>query len=187
MGKHTRYRREFKRKVVLMMKTAPNIPKLARELGLYKNYLYEWRREFAGQEEEASGSEKRVRRPGHRRTAAGSDQPDTFARTGPPLRSRSAVCAREYMALLKQHQMIPSVSRPANPYDNAFCESFMKTLKREEIYCHQYRNLTELTHHVPRNSWTSTTTISGCIAPWVIARRRSSSVTARQPPRRPPE
>jgi hypothetical protein len=26
------------------------------------------------------------------------------------------------------------VSRPANPYDNASCESFMKTLKREEIY-----------------------------------------------------
>jgi transposase InsO family protein len=57
-------------------------------------------------------------------------------------------CAREYMALLKQHQMIPSMSRPANPYDNAFCESFMKTLKREEIYCNQYRDLTELTDHV---------------------------------------
>ena len=26
------------------------------------------------------------------------------------------------------------MSRPANPYDNASCESFMKTLEREEIY-----------------------------------------------------
>jgi len=40
----------------------------------------------------------------------------------------------EYVALLNQHQMVPSMSRPANPYDNASCESFIKTLKREEIY-----------------------------------------------------
>jgi transposase-like protein len=54
MGKHTRYAREFKRKVVLMMKTAPSIPKLARELGLYKNQLYKWRRELDGLQEEMS-------------------------------------------------------------------------------------------------------------------------------------
>jgi hypothetical protein len=40
--------------------------------------------------------------------------------------------------------MIPSMSRPANPYDNASCESFMKTLKREEIYASQYRDLDHL-------------------------------------------
>jgi hypothetical protein len=32
------------------------------------------------------------------------------------------------------------MSRPANPYDNASCESFMKTLKYEEIYAHDYRD-----------------------------------------------
>ena len=37
--------------------------------------------------------------------------------------------------------MIPSMSRPANPYDNASCESFLKTLKREEIYANTYRDL----------------------------------------------
>jgi len=37
----------------------------------------------------------------------------------------------EYVQVLREHQMIPSMSRPANPYDNASCESFMKTLKRE--------------------------------------------------------
>jgi putative transposase len=47
----------------------------------------------------------------------------------------------EYVALLRQQQLIPSMSRPANPYDNASCESFMKTLKREEIQAHEYRNL----------------------------------------------
>ena len=40
--------------------------------------------------------------------------------------------------------MIPSMSRPANPYDNASCESFMKTLKREEIYAREYRDLDHL-------------------------------------------
>ena len=40
--------------------------------------------------------------------------------------------------------MIPSMSRPANPYDNASCESFMKTLKREEVYANQYTDLDHL-------------------------------------------
>ncbi len=40
--------------------------------------------------------------------------------------------------------MIPSMSRPANPYDNASCESFMKTLKREEIYANKYEDLEQL-------------------------------------------
>jgi len=46
--------------------------------------------------------------------------------------------------MLRKHQIIPSMSRPANPYDNASCESFMKTLKREEIYANTYRDLTDL-------------------------------------------
>ena len=50
----------------------------------------------------------------------------------------------EYIALLERHHMIPSMSRPANPYDNASCESFIKTLKREEIYAHKYENLEQL-------------------------------------------
>jgi putative transposase len=50
----------------------------------------------------------------------------------------------EYGKVLQQHQMIPSMSRPANPYDNASCESFLKTLKREEIYANQYRDLEHL-------------------------------------------
>src|SRR6266446_3983985 len=50
----------------------------------------------------------------------------------------------EYVALLEKHGMIPSMSRPANPYDNASCESFIKTLKREEIYANSYENLEHL-------------------------------------------
>jgi putative transposase len=43
--------------------------------------------------------------------------------------------------VLRQHQILPSMSRPANSYDNASCESFIKTLKREEIYANRYENL----------------------------------------------
>lgn len=49
-----------------------------------------------------------------------------------------------YVTLLRAHHMIPSMSRPANPYDNASCESFMKTLKREEVYANIYRDLDHL-------------------------------------------
>ena len=48
------------------------------------------------------------------------------------------------MRILGQRQMIPSMSRPANPYDNASCESFMKTLKREEIHANDYHDLDHL-------------------------------------------
>jgi len=50
----------------------------------------------------------------------------------------------DYVKILRKQQMIPSMSRPANPYDNASCESFMKTLKREEIYANDYRDLDHL-------------------------------------------
>jgi len=40
--------------------------------------------------------------------------------------------------------MIPSMSRLANPYDNASCESFIKTLRWEEIYANEYQNLDAL-------------------------------------------
>jgi len=47
----------------------------------------------------------------------------------------------EYVRVLRDHEMIPSMSRPGNPYDNATCESFLKTLKREEIYAGDYEDL----------------------------------------------
>ena len=53
-----------------------------------------------------------------------------------------------YVGILNQCQMIPSMSRPANPYDNAFCESFIKTLKREEIHAGCYRDLDDLRNHI---------------------------------------
>lgn len=48
------------------------------------------------------------------------------------------------MAILEQYGIVPRMSRPANPYDNASCESFIKRLKREEIYANEYDNLEHL-------------------------------------------
>jgi transposase InsO family protein len=47
----------------------------------------------------------------------------------------------EYTDLLKNSGIDISMSRKANPWDNAACESFMKTLKHEEVYRTEYRNV----------------------------------------------
>jgi transposase InsO family protein len=48
--------------------------------------------------------------------------------------------SQHYTEILKQHQARVSMSRKGNPYDNAACESFMKTLKHEEVYRNEYRD-----------------------------------------------
>ncbi len=49
----------------------------------------------------------------------------------------------DYTQLLTDHGIRISMSRKGNPWDNAACESFMKTLKYEEVYRTEYRDLAE--------------------------------------------
>jgi putative transposase len=49
----------------------------------------------------------------------------------------------EYAAMLETHDIQPSMSRVGNPYDNAKAESFMKTLKHEEVDGRSYRDLNQ--------------------------------------------
>jgi len=51
--------------------------------------------------------------------------------------------SHDYTDLLRQHHATISMSRKGNPYDNAACESFMKTLKYEEVYRNDYRDFHE--------------------------------------------
>jgi transposase InsO family protein len=44
----------------------------------------------------------------------------------------------DYIELLTAHAILISMSRRGNPYDNAQAESFMKTLKYEEVYRTEY-------------------------------------------------
>jgi putative transposase len=55
--------------------------------------------------------------------------------------------SEDYTELLRKQGATCSMSRAGNPYDNARCESFLKTLKQEEIYCHQYRDIEDLRIH----------------------------------------
>ena len=62
----------------------------------------------------------------------------------------SQYASNEYTNLLKAHQIVISMSRKANPWDNAECESFMKTLKYEEVLRNEYRDLAEARASIPR-------------------------------------
>ena len=58
--------------------------------------------------------------------------------------------SNDYIGLLQQHGAEPSMSRKGNPWDNAGCESFIKTLKYEEILRQEYRDLAEALVSIPR-------------------------------------
>ena len=55
----------------------------------------------------------------------------------------SQYASNDYTDLLKSHGIDIGMSRKANPWDNAACESFMKTLKYEEVLRNEYRDLAE--------------------------------------------
>jgi transposase InsO family protein len=58
--------------------------------------------------------------------------------------------SNDYTGLLQQHGVRISMSRKGNPYDNATCESFMKTLKYDEVYRQEYRDLAEARSSIKR-------------------------------------
>lgn len=51
--------------------------------------------------------------------------------------------SQDYTDLLKSRGVTISMSRKGNPFDNAACESFMKTLKYEEVYRQEYEDVAE--------------------------------------------
>ena len=55
----------------------------------------------------------------------------------------SQYASGDYTDLLKENGIAISMSRKGNPWDNAACESFMKTLKYEEVHRNEYRDLAE--------------------------------------------
>lgn len=57
--------------------------------------------------------------------------------------------AHDYIDELRSHGFQISMSRKGNPYDNAFAESFMKTIKTEEVYLWEYRTLEDVLKRLP--------------------------------------
>src|SRR5262249_38019242 len=68
---------------------------------------------------------------------AGEPGPGHPSDRGPPYASG------DYTGLLPQNGVQISMSRKGHPWDNAACESFMKTLKYEEVHRNEYRDLAE--------------------------------------------
>lgn len=62
----------------------------------------------------------------------------------------SQYASNDYTDLLKAHGIEISMSRKANPWDNAACESFMKSLKYEEVLRNEYRDLDEACRSIVR-------------------------------------
>src|SRR4030095_4281289 len=56
----------------------------------------------------------------------------------------------DYTQLLLDYQIRISMSRKGNPYDNAQCERFMKTLKYEEVYLNEYESQSEARSSISR-------------------------------------
>jgi len=54
----------------------------------------------------------------------------------------------EYLRTLRNHGVIPSVSRLGRPYDNGNCERFFRTLKQEEINTKEYKDIEDLRLHI---------------------------------------
>jgi transposase InsO family protein len=61
----------------------------------------------------------------------------------------SQYASNDYTDLLKANGIQISMSRKGNPWDNAACESFMKTLKYEEVLRNEYRDLAEAFASIP--------------------------------------
>lgn len=58
--------------------------------------------------------------------------------------------SKEYVDCLKRHGILVSMSRKGNPYDNAFAESFIKTLKCEEVYLNEYWTFNDALTNIDR-------------------------------------
>jgi putative transposase len=78
--------------------------------------------------------------------------------------------SKDYTDLLKEHRIAIRMSRKGNPYDNATCESFMTTLKYEEVYRQEYRDLAEVLASI------------GCFIERVYSERRLHSALGYRPP-----
>jgi transposase InsO family protein len=62
----------------------------------------------------------------------------------------SQYASGDYTSLLQAHGCDISMSRKASPWENAGCESWMKTLKHEEVYRQEYRDLAEARASIER-------------------------------------
>ena len=57
--------------------------------------------------------------------------------------------SKEYTDFLREYGILISMSKKGNPYDNAYIESFFKTLKTEELYLNEYETMWDVVGNLP--------------------------------------
>jgi transposase InsO family protein len=57
--------------------------------------------------------------------------------------------SKNYIKELESYQFYISMSRKGNPFDNAYVQSFMKTLKSEEVHLWEYRTMEDVQKRIP--------------------------------------
>jgi transposase InsO family protein len=55
----------------------------------------------------------------------------------------------QYVKELQEWEIAISMSAKGNPYENAYAESFFKTLKNEEVYLWEYESFTDVVERIP--------------------------------------
>ena len=65
-----------------------------------------------------------------------------------PIEFTQYLC-KMYVELLKKHGFLISNSSKGNPYDNAWTERFMRTLKQEEVYLANYETYLDVIENLP--------------------------------------
>jgi putative transposase len=73
-----------------------------------------------------------------------------------------------YLRKLHTHGVVPHVSRPGIPPDNANCESFFRALKQEEVDANEYRDLGGRTCLVSRSTVLHEE-LGGASRHWILA------------------
>ena len=58
-------------------------------------------------------------------------------------------CCDAYVEYLEQHGFKISMSKVGTPEDNAYIESFFKTMKREEVYVKRYETMRDVIENLP--------------------------------------
>jgi putative transposase len=89
----------------------------------------------------------------------------------------SQYASNDYKDLLKASGIRISMSRKANPWDNAQCESFMKTLKYEEVLRNEYRDLARGTRLDPRVPGEGLQPETPALGAWLFAAGRVRGTT----------
>jgi transposase-like protein len=151
------FTKEFKLAAVQRLEQGVSTGEVARALEVNPNVLHRWRREFRqgpgnafpgnGQRRWSEGQVAELERKIGQQTLGALRMALSRRSIEPGLVHHSdrgtQYASGDYTDPLKDYGITMSMSRKGNPWDNAACDSFVKTLKYEEVHRNEYRDLSE--------------------------------------------